>query len=307
MDIYNFINSKDIRKHLQEISYKFTPVEMAWLIWQCEDATLEEKHKAWQEIIDTMPDVPFETNEKSYDSLHKFLNEYMELENKCIDEIVNAKDDNLFYECSIQSKSDLICRLYLNYESCLHTIEKELLNQNIEIENNICISMRHENESHAHTCIVLNTKGEIMNIYSDALFKINRITFENVRFIFPTPFVKGDILWNPHSLDINPFVLEETHSDMLVWGYSTGVNGQLYEDCTATYMNVEYYNYKLKDTDRVLKVLSDYLKGEMDIVKFVSMYHQIVLENYAKAFEMRKYDDDFEMWEYGDDDENLPF
>lgn len=306
MNVYKFINSKDIREYLKKINYEFTPVEMAWLIWQCEDATLEEKHKAWQKIIDTIPDTPFETRKKSYDSLHKFLNEYMELENKCIDEIVNAKDDNLFYKCSIQSKSDLICKLYFNYESCLHAIETELFNQNIEIEDNICISMWHENESYAHTCIELNTKGEIMNIYADTLDKINRITFYDVCLTFPIPFVKGDILWNPNSLDKNPFVLKETHSDMLVWGYFTGENGQLFEDCTASYMNIEYYNGELKSKNRILEVLNNYLKGEIDIDRFANMYHQIVLKNCARAFEMMlRYDDDFEMLEY--DDENLPF
>lgn len=295
MNVYKFINSKDIREYLKKINYEFTPVETAWLIWQCENATLEEKHKAWQKIIDTMPDMPFKTNEKSYDSLHEFLKDYIELENKCIDEIVNAKDDNLFYKCSIQSKSDLICKLYFNYESCLHAIETELFNQNIEIEDNIRISMWHENESYAHTYIELNTKGEIMNIYSDTLDKINCITFYDVCLMFPIPFVKGDILWNPNSLDKNPFVLKETHSDMSVWGYFTGENGQLFEDCTA-YMNIEYYNGELKSENRILEVLNNYIKGEIDIVRFANMYHQIVLKNCAKAFEIREYDD-----------ENLPF
>ena len=57
MDIYKFINSKDVRNYLKEINYEFTPVETAWLIWQS-TKPLEERHKAWQEMIYTMPDVP---------------------------------------------------------------------------------------------------------------------------------------------------------------------------------------------------------------------------------------------------------
>lgn len=292
MDVYKFINSKDIREYLKKNNYEFTPVETAWLIWQCENATLEEKHKAWQEIIDTMPDMPFKTNEKSYDSLHKFLNEYMELENKCIDEIVNAKDDNFLYRYSTRSKPYIKSKLYFSYESCLHTVVTELIDRDNEIENNIFISKRRKNEEHVNIYIELNTKGEIMNIYSDTLDKINCITFYDVCLTFPIPFVKGDILWNPNSLDKNLFVLKETHSDMLVWGYFTGKNGQLFEDCTASYMNIEYYNGELKSENRILKVLNNYLKGEIDIVRFANMYHQIVLENYAKAFEMREYDDE---------------
>ena len=33
MDVYKFINSKDIREYLKKINYEFTPVEAAWLIW----------------------------------------------------------------------------------------------------------------------------------------------------------------------------------------------------------------------------------------------------------------------------------
>ena len=56
MDIYRFINSKDIRFHLQSLRYDFTLPEAAFLVWQCTDATLEEKHEAWCELIRTMPD-----------------------------------------------------------------------------------------------------------------------------------------------------------------------------------------------------------------------------------------------------------
>lgn len=81
MDIYRFINSKDIRNYLKKINYEFTPVEAAWLIWKCLDITREGKHKAWQEIIDTMPDCPIEVYEGNdvdrYDSLHEVLKECM--------------------------------------------------------------------------------------------------------------------------------------------------------------------------------------------------------------------------------------
>ena len=33
MDIYHFINSKDIEAHCRKIKYEFTPIESACLIW----------------------------------------------------------------------------------------------------------------------------------------------------------------------------------------------------------------------------------------------------------------------------------
>ena len=54
MDVLKFVNSKDIRKHLQDIGYECSPLEAAWLIYQCRSATVEEKHAAWDDLIETM-------------------------------------------------------------------------------------------------------------------------------------------------------------------------------------------------------------------------------------------------------------
>lgn len=35
MGILRFVNSKDIRKHLETIGYEFNSLETAWLIYQC--------------------------------------------------------------------------------------------------------------------------------------------------------------------------------------------------------------------------------------------------------------------------------
>ena len=49
--ILQFVNSKDIRKHLGEIGYTFSALEAAWLIWQNQKVTLKEKHRAWNRVI----------------------------------------------------------------------------------------------------------------------------------------------------------------------------------------------------------------------------------------------------------------
>ena len=60
MDIYNFINSKDIQEYLRGINYTFTTPEAAFLVYMCKHVTLEEKFQAWFEIIRTMPDSELE-------------------------------------------------------------------------------------------------------------------------------------------------------------------------------------------------------------------------------------------------------
>ena len=96
MDIFRFINSEDIRKHLINLNYDFTPVEAAWLVWKCETITLKERHKAWQEIIDTMPDCSV-NEEQGIESLHMFLKDYMENENQLL-EVFFKNESNAEYQ-----------------------------------------------------------------------------------------------------------------------------------------------------------------------------------------------------------------
>ena len=82
MNFYRFVNSRDIRAHLQSINYVFTATEAAWLVWQSMYATLEDKHRAWEYIIANMPDcpIPERLNTVPQPSLHRFLQELMELQ-----------------------------------------------------------------------------------------------------------------------------------------------------------------------------------------------------------------------------------
>ena len=89
-----FINSKDIRNYLREISYKFTPLEVTWLIYQCRSLSLAEKHKEWKYLIDNTKDMAFETSESKEDSLHSFLKRYMDTQKKYI-ETYNITDNDI--------------------------------------------------------------------------------------------------------------------------------------------------------------------------------------------------------------------
>ena len=72
MDLYHFIDSHAIREHLQSLSYPFTTQEAAFLVWYCKTATLEEKHDAWHEIIDTMPNCSLEKLRRRGDTSDMF-------------------------------------------------------------------------------------------------------------------------------------------------------------------------------------------------------------------------------------------
>ena len=125
--------------------------------------------------------------------------------------------------------------------------------------------------------------------------------FDDLGFAFPTPFQKGDIVYDPIGNEEDfcggPFVLTETaadifkvtgrhmhcYTDMTAYGYFQKEDGTLYAECMHHYMDLERYpEEKLTGKKRILKALSNYLKGEIDAVLFARAYHQILLEESAR-------------------------
>lgn len=52
VDIFDFIDSKDIREYNRQLGTKFTPIEQAVLIYHSDLKTVEEKLAAWNELLD---------------------------------------------------------------------------------------------------------------------------------------------------------------------------------------------------------------------------------------------------------------
>lgn len=56
MDIYKYINSRDVREHLKSIEYEFNSIEAAWIIYHCASIKPRTKLRLWKEILATMED-----------------------------------------------------------------------------------------------------------------------------------------------------------------------------------------------------------------------------------------------------------
>ena len=82
MDIYRFIDSRDMREHLQKLNYSFTTPEAAFLVYWCKNAALEERIAAWREIIGTMPNCAMaeRMNLEAIPDFHQFLRDYIDLQ-----------------------------------------------------------------------------------------------------------------------------------------------------------------------------------------------------------------------------------
>ena len=92
MNIYEFVNC-DIRVHWENIGFVPNALESAWLVYQSNNHTIEEKHEAWRWIIANMPDceVAGKDIETSQKSLHEFLTRYMAIETAIISNFFAAE------------------------------------------------------------------------------------------------------------------------------------------------------------------------------------------------------------------------
>ena len=132
MDIYRFVNSKDIRKHLKDINYEFNALEAAWLVYQCKDATLEERHNAWTWIINNMPDMEVHSSFHSMhkDSIHDALRAYMAMNNDLIGQFESSEEGVYTYDHYYGGRSSSRCwsdeEVFYSFEDCINSIKEEL-------------------------------------------------------------------------------------------------------------------------------------------------------------------------------------
>ena len=75
MDILPYVDSRAIREHLATIGHRFTPLEAAVLIRHSLRLSLEERNRAWRELMACSEDVPLPVNEWFPESmsLHEWL------------------------------------------------------------------------------------------------------------------------------------------------------------------------------------------------------------------------------------------
>ena len=207
LDIFRFINSRDIRKHLEDLKYEFNTREAAWLVSQCSDATIHEKHEAWNWIINHMPDM--EVNErincKYRESLHDTLKKYMVMEDDLLRNFADTKDAVYTHEYYFDGRRAILTgyeKVYFSLESCVDGIRKTW--DDYEEEKNkpgTCIAaIRHFRDKDYQIEVAYNSDCEIKAVdvrgkipneeYEELLYEF----FDGFWFDFPTPFKEGDIV-----------------------------------------------------------------------------------------------------------------
>ncbi len=201
MDIYHFVDSRDIREHLKQLDYQFTTPETAFLVWYCHTATLDEKIAAWQGIIDTMPNCSMNPRcfELGIPDFHKFLRRYIDLQMRQLQQFNDATG-------GVYSLKALFARREENVSSAVYTSYCRCLNaaKDWAADDDGCtgfIISKHlidADEKRRWTDSVrFNRNGQIVNVHClDTCEEDSNLSmmFTSMWFAFPTPFHAGDIV-----------------------------------------------------------------------------------------------------------------
>lgn len=314
MNLYRFLNSKDVRTHLEQRGYEFNSLEAAWLIYQCRTASIEEKHKAWEELIATMPDCRIEERDHFVrrDSLHEFLKDYMFLEKKLLKAFYQDDDSSVYtvhFFCPQTDKFEDLWetnrnRMFGTYPKCLEyaarfsegcsnvVIRKHRLNDTDYLELTMLPDQTSMSISVSTSRLNSMQQGGLL---CEKEFDLYYRSFTGLCLFFPTPFQKGDILWDPGAMtgcQRSPRVFLSTYLEtepeeerekilqrgdidyMGVHGYhidpEIGLTDMEAVETTGNalyhamnYMNLEYVPFDLKRQYWILKPVSSYVKGEI--------------------------------------------
>ncbi len=308
-----FINSKDVRCYLEETGYAFSHAEAAWLAANCDHLTMEERHSAWREIMDTMPDCRLESvhwayaEGELYASLHGVLHKLMALDRKYLTEFYAAGEKAVYqyviqYRRSAQSENYNDSPLFSRFDDCLDALKQDVAEYGSEAIWFSTVRKNYIDDPERNIEVSFNKDCAVTSVYKrlglDEEEHELECVFNNLWFCFPAPFKKGDIVWHKNRIvEAGPLVVDgiaperyaETghkgadSSDMNIWGYFQNDEGELYHEVIWNYMDFEYYPEELlTGKRRILKALSNYLKGEIDIELFAMAYHHILLEEQAK-------------------------
>ena len=224
MNIYRFIQSKSVREHLEKINYTFSSLEMAYIIWQCPDATLAERLDAWLEIIDTMPDSPLPDSMKleGTESVHEFLRQYIEVQQEFLNEFNKEEDGVYFYKYTVRERPNETWPWeYISMENFEHAFLslsecKKAIQEDIDYESPL-LQLRNDCERCEEETVEIVVQRQMISAYFViTAFLSERLeilafdvpqkylepeggkmmsAFKKMHFDIPVPFETGDIVY----------------------------------------------------------------------------------------------------------------
>ena len=305
MEVIEFVNSKDIRDYWKEIGYEPSVLESCWLIWQGKNQTLNKKHLAWKNLIDSSTDcsIPAGVFDMPQKSLHNFLRRYIEIDEELIASFYKVETNAVYsYRMYFDDDGD---REWYNEPAIFNTFEEAYEHAKDGGEpphpNFIEFVKTYIGSEGKQIFVRFNLEKEIVRVdESDYLtdskdYEIFQEVFRNMSFAFPIPFKKGDIVSTTRGLYTRPsysggtYVFENvvTEGDCtFVTGSGVDGNAEAYYHRDHDYMDLVRNVTPLIKEDKMLLPISKYLSGEIDLALLLGACKHIFCSNEAKKLSL---------------------
>lgn len=222
MNIYPYINSKDVADHLKDLEYQFSAAEKAYLVYLSRGVTLEEKLAAWELIIAEDPDCEmlFVRGDDRFESTHEFLRRYIDFQRRILVEFFDNADAIYFpAEARYSGEEDGFCyidgrtncftwteyerRPFSSLDECIDYLRRE------REDDGDTFDLYRIEKAFLSTCagddyrcdrMLLNDSFQALEVdigkLSDEDFELE-IVFENAFVALPVPFRYGDMVVEP--------------------------------------------------------------------------------------------------------------
>ena len=222
-DIFEFLDSRSIKEHLQRINYELTTPVAAFIVHRSHKATLQQKLKGWQKIIDSMPNFTMSRRNDTFNipDFHAFLRNVIKQEQRKLAHFKRVDDHFLYFfedhSWNLREQDRCLYGPYSSYQKCFDAIWKELEGDNPKAIKIARRPIDPDEDHYADDMVILNANGEVMSCDYRFEGEWNEegiaSDFEDMWFDIPTSFHAGDIICNLRCPN-EPMVL----FDLQTWG-----------------------------------------------------------------------------------------
>lgn len=232
MDIYSFMNSRDIAEYLKKIEYKFSAYEMAYLVYQSKYTTLAEKLDAWNRIVETTidQDIPYRWIEEEHSaasSVHDLIKKYTYFMKRCIDSFPESDGYWFSIDYMRKGRDRYIDMVFDSFESCIEYLRKDIHEEDDYLKEKLAegkelgwwekpkerfIISKWRIGGDRFAEMDLNRGLEplelTMHHYENDNDSCIELLFDNGHIRLPIPFNYGDIVIDATNAEAKPFVFQ---------------------------------------------------------------------------------------------------
>jgi hypothetical protein len=304
MNIYEFLNSRDVAEYCRSINKTWNTFEMAVIIARS-NRPIADKHAAWRELIADYPDMPTPKYKwyEGFPSLFKELEKLITHEERVL-ELFKTPEPGAVYRYVACDSVDFSRPDYKPYE-CLKpfsTFEKaweDVLGNKTAAEEMRLKGFSDEDEwysmiivekryidNHELIKAFFNCEGNLYHLINytenEEISKIGRsLWLEYFEVDIPVPFKKGDVLTiNSFWYGKEEFVLvlesvkdNATSVGQRLVGFNVNDEGEIYKSCGVGFAYSGRYDY-----DRITDGDYEYFRGKYKekehILHYISLFMQ---------------------------------